>query len=226
MDRVIETDLSHLKMFIDFDESLSKKSKEIDGVREKVEVIEKKVQKLLIFLQQIHQKKDYKALVGNADSTAESFRDEVNHLLLFMKNCEQPFTLSYLCRQTIQKVSYAFCLVHYIKQSELLSIQDLWSMLGLDANLKDRQLILNIEDYLFGLLMLTSELSRFAVNCVTLGDVNKPKEILDFVLKIQSGYSLLNLKNDALRKRFDGLKYDVKKLEQVTYDLKIRGLLA
>lgn len=38
-------------------------------------------------------------------------------------------------------------------------------------------------------------------------------------------FRLLNLKNDALRKRFDGLKYDVKKCEEVVYDLTIRGLV-
>ena len=38
-------------------------------------------------------------------------------------------------------------------------------------------------------------------------------------------FRLLNLKNDHLRKRFDALKYDVKKIEEVVYDLSIRGLL-
>ena len=38
------------------------------------------------------------------------------------------------------------------------------------------------------------------------------------------GFRLLNLKNDSLRKRFDALKYDVKKIEEVVYDLSIRGL--
>ncbi|KOB76541.1 Translin [Operophtera brumata] len=31
--------------------------------------------------------------------------------------------------------------------------------------------------------------------------------------------------NDHLRKRFDALKYDVKKIEEVVYDLSIRGML-
>ena len=35
---------------------------------------------------------------------------------------------------------------------------------------------------------------------------------------------LLNLKNDGLRKKFDGIKYDLKKVEEVVYDLSIRGL--
>jgi len=41
---------------------------------------------------------------------------------------------------------------------------------------------------------------------------------------INSGFRLLNLKNDMLRKKFDSLKYDMKKVEEVVYDLSIRGL--
>lgn len=36
-----------------------------------------------------------------------------------------------------------------------------------------------------------------------------------FVAELNSGFRLLNLKNDGLRKRFDALKYDVKKIEEV-----------
>lgn len=42
--------------------------------------------------------------------------------------------------------------------------------------------------------------------------------------ELNAGFRLLNLKNDMLRKRFDALKYDVKKIEEVVYDLSIRGL--
>ncbi len=41
----------------------------------------------------------------------------------------------------------------------------------------------------------------------------------------QSGFRLLNLKNDGLRKKFDSLKYDLKKVEEVVYDLSIRNLI-
>lgn len=49
-------------------------------------------------------------------------------------------------------------------------------------------------------------------------------KIAKFVAELDSGFRLLNLKNDSLRKRFDGLKYDLKKVEEVVYDLSIRGL--
>lgn len=71
---------------------------------------------------------------------------------------------------------------------------------------------------------MASELSRFATNSVTLGDYDRPLNISRFMADLNSGFRLLNLKNDGLRKRFDALKYDVKKIEEVVYDISIRGL--
>ncbi|KAL0964002.1 hypothetical protein UPYG_G00316330 [Umbra pygmaea] len=83
---------------------------------------------------------------------------------------------------------------------------------------------LDVEDYLAGVLIMASELSRLAVNSVTAGDYCRPLRISNFINELDSGFRLLNLKNDPLRKRYDGLKYDVKKIEEVVYDLSIRGL--
>ncbi|XP_033209586.1 translin [Belonocnema kinseyi] len=83
---------------------------------------------------------------------------------------------------------------------------------------------LDVEDFLMGLCKLANELTRFAVNSVTNGDFNRPVEIARFVNELNAGFRLLNLKNDALRKGSDALKYDVKKIEEVVYDLSIRGL--
>jgi hypothetical protein len=47
------------------------------------------------------------------------------------------------------------------------------------------------------------------VNSVTLGDYTRPLEISKFIADIHSGFQLLNLKNDILRKRSDGIKYNV-----------------
>ena len=52
----------------------------------------------------------------------------------------------------------------------------------------------------------------------------RPIRISHFVSELNGGFRLLNLKNDSLRKRFDALKYDVKKIEKVVYYLSIRGL--
>ena len=66
--------------------------------------------------------------------------------------------------------------------------------------------------------------SRLAVNSVILGDYQRPFDISTFISDITAGFRLLNLKNDSLRKKFDSLKYDVKKVEEIVYDISIRGL--
>ncbi len=77
-----------------------------------------------------------------------------------------------------------------------------------------------------------SEKSRLAVNAVTLGDFETPLRISVFAKEVFTGFSVvcaplrprypyshryipkLNLKNDPLRRRFDTLKYDIKKIEE------------
>jgi len=46
-----------------------------------------------------------------------------------------------------------------------------------------------------------------------------------FVKDLHSAFQVLNLKNDILRRRSDGIKYNVKKIEDVVYDLSLRNLV-
>lgn len=50
-------------------------------------------------------------------------------------------------------------------------------------------------------------------------------QISQFIKDVHAGFQILNLKNDILRKRSDGLKYKVKEVEDVVYDLSLRGLM-
>lgn len=49
---------------------------------------------------------------------------------------------------------------------------------------------------------------------------------LQIVSKLQSGFQLLDLKNDILRKRYDGLKYASQRLNKIVYDLTLRNLIS
>jgi len=62
---------------------------------------------------------------------------------------------------------------------------------------------------IFETWLLTFLQSRLAVNSVTLGDYERPLQISNFIKDLFSGFQLLNLKNDILRKRSDGVKYSV-----------------
>ncbi|XP_075988327.1 translin [Anticarsia gemmatalis] len=127
-------------------------------------------------------------------------------------------------RNITQRYCFLIALTIWLEKGILATHETVAEVLGVSAVEEKTGFHLDIEDYLNGLLQLCSELSRLAVNSVTRGDYEKPLQISKFVMELNAGFRLLNLKNDHLRKRFDVLKYDVKKIEEVVYDLSIRGL--
>jgi hypothetical protein len=83
---------------------------------------------------------------------------------------------------------------------------------------------LDLDVYLQGLTALPKELCRLCVNSVRVGNYALPKVISAFVNDLYSAFRLLNLRNDALRRKFDALKYDINRCDEILYDLKVRGL--
>ncbi|KAJ0170291.1 hypothetical protein K1T71_014219 [Dendrolimus kikuchii] len=124
-----------------------------------------------------------------------------------------------------QRYCYLISLTIWLEKGILAKHETVAEILGISAVEEKEGFHLDIEEYLVGLLQLCTELARLAVNSVTRGDYARPLQISKFVMELNAGFRLLNLKNDHLRKRFDALKYDVKKIEEVVYDLSIRGLL-
>ncbi|KAL2222587.1 putative recombination hotspot-binding protein [Thermoascus aurantiacus ATCC 26904] len=133
-----------------------------------------------------------------------------------------------------------------------MTIEEVGKFLDIPVNLKGEDAFhLTIEEYLLALISMVEELVRFfyplcgfcccfllsfkstdmkaqarlAVNSVTLGDYHRPVQIGNFIKDMFAGFQLLNLKNDILRKRSDGIKYSVKKVEDVVYDLSLRNLI-
>lgn len=128
-----------------------------------------------------------------------------------------------LWQKAMQAAVFVVALCRYLEDGTLVMLADVSKALGIAPEWKDR-FTLPAEDYLHGLISLVNELSRLAVNAVTLGDFDAPFRISAFVKDLFAGFSLLNLKNDSLRRRFDSLKYDVKRIEEVVYDVSLRKL--
>ncbi|OCL06060.1 Translin [Glonium stellatum] len=111
-------------------------------------------------------------------------------------------------------------------QGRLLTIEEVGQIMTVSVNLKDRdEFHLTIEEYLHALISLVDELARLARNSVTLGDYQRPLLISQFIKDLHAGFQILNLKNDSLRRRSDGIKYRVKEVEDVVYDLSLRNLI-
>ncbi|KAF9267417.1 Translin [Marasmius fiardii PR-910] len=124
---------------------------------------------------------------------------------------------------SLRTIVFASALCQYLVEGTLISLKQASDILGMQDEWKDR-IALAVEDYLHGIITLVNELSRLAVNSVTLGNYEEPLKISSFVKDIFAGFSMLNLKNDTLRRRFDSLKYDLKKIEEVVYDVSLRKL--
>jgi translin len=84
------------------------------------------------------------------------------------------------------------------------------------------QLKIDAESYLLGLCDLTGELVRKAVFLAGKGkysDVMKIKECVD---EIYGEIIQFNLRNSELRKKADSIKYDLKKLEDLVLQIKLK----
>ena len=119
---------------------------------------------------------------------------------------------------------FVVLLVFYVVTGRLLSKEAVAHVLGID-NLPANRMCLTTDEYLHGMISLVNELPRLSMYLVIKGNYNAPERIASNVNQIHSTFKELNLKNDSLRKRFDSIKYDVKRLEEILYDLTLRGLL-
>jgi len=128
---------------------------------------------------------------------------------------------SQLWSTTTSWIAFLAALTVYLGSEALATREQVAGLLGLTTTTTMR---LDVEEYLLGLCHLSNELSRLTVNCVTSEDYSRPGRVAAFLNSLHTGFRLLNLKNDNLRKKFDSIKYDLKKVEEVVYDLSIRGL--
>ncbi|KAI0078276.1 Translin [Panus rudis PR-1116 ss-1] len=124
---------------------------------------------------------------------------------------------------SLRNAVFSATLIEYLSSGTLLPLPEVSKILGIREEWQDR-FTLATEDYLHGVISLVNELSRLAVNSVTLGNYEEPLRISAFVKDLFAGFAMLNLKNDSLRRRYDSLKYDIKKIEEVVYDVSLRKL--
>jgi predicted translin family RNA/ssDNA-binding protein len=79
------------------------------------------------------------------------------------------------------------------------------------------------EDYLCGICDLTGELVRKAIFEVIHKNYSEAERIKTFVDEIYGEFLKLNLRNGELRKKSDSIKWNLKKLEEVMYDVAMKG---
>ena len=76
---------------------------------------------------------------------------------------------------------------------------------------------LDDSEYIQGLLGGAENLAKYAVGRATAGDAGSIAVCRDGVKALQGALLAFDFRNGPLRRRFDGLKYQVKRLEAVSY---------
>ncbi|XP_067843161.1 translin isoform X1 [Heptranchias perlo] len=196
-----------------------------EEIRKVVQALEQTAREILTLLQTVHQTSGFKDIPNKCQKAREHFDTVKTHLAELKTKfpADQYYRFNEHWRFVLQRLVFLAAFVVYLESETLVTREAVAGILGVEVH-RDKGFHLDIEDYLSGLLILANELSRLALNSVTAGDYSRPLRISSFINELDSGFRLLNLKNDSLRKRYDGLKYDVKKIEEVVYDLSIRGL--
>ncbi|OSX72756.1 hypothetical protein BU14_0407s0020 [Porphyra umbilicalis] len=85
--------------------------------------------------------------------------------------------------------------------------------------------IIGVEEYLLGVCGAVSEVRRAAVVRAGGGAFAFAAAAGAWTAAVWAGFTALNFRNDGLRRRYDGMKYDVVRVGEVVEDLRARGLL-
>ncbi|KAL5632759.1 hypothetical protein ACGC1H_005642 [Rhizoctonia solani] len=194
-----------------------------DTLRREVLELDRKSRSATGIMNLIHSTLDVKPLIESSSSVVKSCHEEFAKIAQVVPP-NQFWRWKDMWTRSLQNVIFVTALDEYLSTERLLTLPECERILGVNIEWRGRFQIPS-EDYLHGIIALVNELSRLAVNAVTLGDFNRPVQISVFVRDLYSGFSLLNLKNDSLRRRFDSLKYDMKKIEEVLYDVSLRKLV-
>lgn len=214
-----------MKTFSDFQLHLDSEQSTREMIKNTTKEIEENTRKLITLLQIIHQEGALDQVPATCEKCKLILNDIREKYVELGRQIDRGMYYKYYdhWKLVTQKLCFVITLINYLETGTLKTREEVATTLGL-ATREEDGFHLSLEDYLFGVLSLVSELTRFAVNAVTNNDFKRPIEISHFVAEVNAGFRLLSLKNDALRKRYDVLKYDVKKIEEVVYDLTIRGL--
>ncbi|OIW11293.1 hypothetical protein TanjilG_20442 [Lupinus angustifolius] len=209
------------KQFETFRTELEESGTLRERIRSVVSEIESTTRVMYATLLLVHQSRSVNELLEKAKSQIDVLKEKYKQLAQILGGCSgQYYRYHGDWKSETQSVVSLLTFMHWLETGNLLEHKEAEDKLGLNNS----EFGLDVEDYLIGVCFMSNELPRYVVNQVTAGDYDCPRKVLKFLTDLHAAFRLLNLRNDFLRKKFDGMKYDLRKVEEVHYDVKIRGL--
>lgn len=173
--------------------------KDLENFEEKREGVIQKSRTIIHLSKQI-----INALHRNNIKEAEKFVEDINKEVKdFGSECYD----TGIYRAALQEYAEAMAFYYYIKHEKLPTRKEIG---------------VNTEEYLLGLCDLTGELMRKAVNEVIAKEYDSALKIKDLVSELYSEFLKLNFRNGELRKKFDSIKWNLQKLEDLALQVKLK----
>jgi translin len=182
-------------------EKLEIKFKEYDSLRE--QLIKKsrdvlKLSKQLIY--SVHRDE-----LGAAEELLNKIEEERKELdVIAVKQPKLVFEGSY--KIAMQEYAEAILYYNFVKTGELVAIDNI-----------------SHEHFILGLADVPGELVRKAVFLAGKGEVEQVGKIRDTVDMIYGKLLMFDFRENEIRRKVDAVKYDLRKLEDLVLDLKLKG---
>ena len=135
---------------------------------------------------------------------AQGLADEMNKKVAELKRYKDQKGMVHVA---FQEYVEAKAYLHFIAKRELIS---------------KKRCGVATEDYLLGLCDLTGELMRKAVNSIIADDEKTVHEIYALVSDIYTQFLAFDFRNSELRKKSDSIKWNLTKIEDLIYKIKMR----
>ena len=141
-----------------------------------------------------------------ADSFVKEMQKDLHLLNEYIKKNQKMYHQgSY--KVAIQEYVEAMLYYHYVQTGKLMSHVDL---------------CVDTDYYLLGLCDLSGELVRKAISAASKGNYKEPFKVKEFIDMVYGELLKFEIRDGELRGKFDGIKYDLKKLEDVCFELKLK----
>ncbi|GAB2222704.1 hypothetical protein Droror1_Dr00016827 [Drosera rotundifolia] len=215
-------DSSMAKQFAEIRSQLSSSVRIKERIRTVVMEMEATNRLLHSSLTFIHHSPNPSEVQENTGVHVETLKKQLRELADILRDCPGEYYRYHGdWKNEVQFAVSSLCFLHWLDTGKLLTHTEAEERLGLNP----QDFGLDVEDYLIGVCLMSNELPRYVVNQVTSGDYNCPGKVLEFLTDLSVAFRMLNLRNDFLRRKFDGMKYDLRRVTEVHSDVKIRGLL-
>ncbi|XP_073139876.1 translin-1-like [Henckelia pumila] len=166
----------------------------------------------------------YYSIIDNTSTsdTMKEVNDQMNVLRDLYIKLGEPFeehpTEYFRIRKELsvmtQKLISILAFVHWMETGTPLLKSTAVEKMGLWPPVFD----LDFEDYLFGLCFMLEDLTRYATTLYFGGDHDSLSNMVMFMKTVEKPFGILDLPNGKLRQKFDGLKHNIKRVEDMMLD--------